>query len=309
MASPSPSTSNNLIFATIQTNLEQWLQYREEFADEFIKHKALYLGAEPSPCRVCDIGDAPFRCLDCFSSGPTCQGCIVHQHIHPILHRLQVIPHTHSKRIVLNIHVSQKWNGAFFDDTSLFELGASHQLGHAVDDPCPLPSDPVTLTLFDVSGVHKVRIRYCFCNDIGGNSDNRHRQLLRARWFPATWNRPSTVFTFRLLDFLHKLQTQSKVNLYDFYASLVSVTDSAGQKPPVVCLPLFPIRFLMHPTQYRYNELSLALRIWVHLRQLRRGGCDHITGGFEALGPGSLAVECPACPHPGKNLVSPQVDR
>ena len=61
--------------------------------------------------------------------------------------------------------------------------------------------------------------------------------------------------------------------------------------------------------QYRYNELTLILRIWVYLRQVRCGGGSHISGGFGALAPGSLAVECPACPHPGKNLVSPQVDR
>ena len=61
--------------------------------------------------------------------------------------------------------------------------------------------------------------------------------------------------------------------------------------------------------QYRYNELSLALRIWVYLRQVRHGGGAHTSGGSGALAPGSLAVECPACPHPNKNLVSPQVDR
>ena len=116
---------------------------------------------------------------------------------------------------------------------SLFELGVSHQLGHDVGDPCPLPSDPTTITLFDISGVHKVRIAYCFCSD-RMDPATRRCQLLRIRWFPATWVRPSTAFTFRLLNFLHKLQTQSKVNLYDFYVSLMSVTNAAGMKPPVV---------------------------------------------------------------------------
>jgi len=98
--------------------------------------------------------------------------------------------------------------------------------------------------LFDISGVHTVCITYCFCkrNDEG----NRRTQLLDARWFPASWTRPGTVFTFRLLDFVHKLQTQSKINLYDFYASLVSVTNSAGLTPPVVSHPflLFSVRVL-----------------------------------------------------------------
>lgn len=110
----------------------------------------------------------------------------------------------------------------------------SHQLNHNVGDSCPLPSDPVTLTVFDISGIHTVRIMYCICGDPGVESVARCCQLLRARWFLATLIRPSTVFTFRLLDFLHKLQTQSKVNLYDFYLSLISVTDAAGRKPPVV---------------------------------------------------------------------------
>ncbi|KAF9781860.1 hypothetical protein BJ322DRAFT_1010483, partial [Thelephora terrestris] len=255
--------------------LEEWLQYREEFSDEFIKHEALHLGDEPSPCQTCGDSNALFRCLNCFSCGSSCQSCLVSQHAHGILHRLQ------------------KWNGSFFDDTSLFELGVSHQLGHDINDPCSLPSAPVTLTLFDLSGVHTIRVKFCLCEDNGEEPAARRCQLLRARWFPATCIRPSTAFTFRLLDFLHKLQTQSKINLYDFYTSLVFVNNSAGQKPAV----------------YRYNEFSLVLRIWVHLRQLRRGGGVHVSGGFQALAPGSLSVECPACPHPGKNLVSPQVDR
>ena len=114
---------------------------------------------------------------------------------------------------------------------TLFDLGASYQLGHSPDDSCPLPSDPTNLMLFDTSGAQTVHITYCFCLN---NAGNRRVQLLRARWFPASWSRPGTSFTFRLLNFIHKLQTQSKVNLYDFYTSLVSVTNSAGMSPPIV---------------------------------------------------------------------------
>ena len=150
------------------------------------------------------------------------------------MHRLQVI----SSRLSFSApdpSVYQKWNGSFFNDTLLFELGASHQLGHDIDERCDLPSSPIDLTIFDVSGIHVVRIKYCLC---GGSRDKPvfcRCQLLRACWFPATFSRPSTAFTFRLLDFFHKLQTQSKVNLYDFYNSLSFVSNSAGQKPPVVC--------------------------------------------------------------------------
>lgn len=43
---------------------------------------------------------------------------------------------------------------------------------------------------------------------------------------------------------------------------------------------------------------------WRHLRQLRCGGRGHDPGGVTETKAGELAVLCPACPHPGKNLPS-----
>jgi len=63
------------------------------------------------------------------------------------------------------------------------------------------------------------------------------------------------------------------------------------------------------PLQYRYNEFALVLRVWVDLRRTRRGGGSHLSGRFGALTPGSLAIDCPACPHPGKNLVTSSADQ
>ena len=121
----------------------------------------------------------------------------------------------------------------FFITESLSSLGVVYQLGHRVGERCNIPSIPTELTLFDISGVHTIRIAYCFCNKTGPPA-LRRIQLMRKRWFPATWERPGTVFTFRLLDFLHKLQMQSKISLYDAYATLVSFTDASGLGPVVV---------------------------------------------------------------------------
>ena len=156
---------------------------------------------------------------------------------HP-LHEIQV-DYLHRFISIRLTPFSQRWNENFFTRQTLFDLGLSYQLGHDIDDPCPLPSSAVKLMLFNVSGVHTVRIAYCFCNKNGAQSGNRRVQLLRARWFPASWVRPGTAFTFRLLNFAHKLQTRSKVNLYDFYASLVSINNSVGLSPPIV-------RFFFH---------------------------------------------------------------
>ena len=35
---------------------------------------------------------------------------------------------------------------------------------------------------------------------------------------------------------------------------------------------------------------------------LRRAGRGHDDTGVASTKPGDLAVECPACPHPGKNI-------
>lgn len=44
------------------------------------------------------------------------------------------------------------------------------------------------------------------------------------------------------------------------------------------------------------------MREWRNLKLLKRAGRGHDPGGVEATPQGSCAVECPACPHPGKNL-------
>jgi hypothetical protein len=41
---------------------------------------------------------------------------------------------------------------------------------------------------------------------------------------------------------------------------------------------------------------------WRHLRQLQRAGRGHDPSGVNATQAGELAVICPACPQPGRNL-------
>ena len=52
----------------------------------------------------------------------------------------------------------------------------------------------------------------------------------------------------------------------------------------------------------RYHESLRAFREWRHLKLLKRHGRGHVENGIEKTSPGSCAVECPACPQPGRNL-------
>ena len=50
--------------------------------------------------------------------------------------------------------------------------------------------------------------------------------------------RPQTVFTFECLETFHELTLQGKTNLYDYYHTLLRLSDNANLSAPIVSLPL-----------------------------------------------------------------------
>jgi len=48
--------------------------------------------------------------------------------------------------------------------------------------------------------------------------------------------------------------------------------------------------------------MSRCVRQWRHLKQIKRGGGGHVKTGLASVPDGAFALECPACPHPGRNL-------
>ena len=48
--------------------------------------------------------------------------------------------------------------------------------------------------------------------------------------------------------------------------------------------------------------MSRCVRQWRHLKGIKRGGGAHQAASLSVTTPGALAIECPACPHPGRNL-------
>ena len=101
--------------------------------------------------------------------------------------------------------------------------------------------------VFDTSGIHAVNVDYCDCP--GDNPLDRRTQLLRQGWFPVTFSRPNTVFTFDCLDTFHEHTLQGKGNLYDFYNLLLRKTDNANVSDTVVSDFLLIIVF--------YHELMI----------------------------------------------------
>lgn len=126
----------------------------------------------------------------------------------------------------------QYWQNGFFDKTTLHSLGLVCYLGHG-GDPCLIETPSRNLTIIDMNGWHKVRVGFCAC-DKTAPWHELYRQLIRMRWYPASFSRPRTAFSFDLLDTYHKITLQGKLNLYDFYLAIMQKSDNQGRSKTIV---------------------------------------------------------------------------
>ncbi|KAI0671900.1 hypothetical protein C8Q78DRAFT_972892, partial [Trametes maxima] len=256
--------------------VREWLPLRDHYLDELLRHEGRR-GHQFDQCVVCSTTEPTpipglqvqeyYRCLDCNTLASHCLTCILSLH--------------EGVNFPRSLHRVERWNGQFFEAVSLADLGLVVHLGHD-GAQCPDPAPVRAIMVFHVNGYHTVNIRPCGClTNISSNSPPAWRQFLRADWFPATQKRPVMAFTIEVLKLFHELNLKAKTNAYDFYQTLLRRTDNSG--------------VTKHPFCH-------VVRIWRHLRQLKRGGRGHDPSGISATAPGSLAVMCPACPRPGINL-------
>ncbi|KAJ8700507.1 hypothetical protein PTI98_003522 [Pleurotus ostreatus] len=82
------------------------------------------------------------------------------------------------------------------------------------------------------------------------------------------------------------LSVEGQVSAFEFYKTLARLTDKTEIDAP----------------RDRYTQFLRMSREWRHLHQLKRAARGHDPEGADGTQPGELAVLCPACPQPGKNL-------
>ncbi|KZP28679.1 hypothetical protein FIBSPDRAFT_728847 [Athelia psychrophila] len=253
---------------------QDWLPHRREYLDEMHRHDGLGVSGRPLTCPDCAMQEGVIKCLDCLSGPLKCVQCTMRCHKHLPLHRLQ------------------RWQGTYFADESLQNIGLEVQVGHE-DTDCnnPIPKS-ITFEVVDMSGQHTVTLSFCGCP----GAAHPRVQLLRIGWFPASVDRPNTAFTFDMLNTFQLLNLQGKLSAYDFYHSLLHKTDNMGIQRRG--------DGSSSSMGDRYGQLLPVIRIWRHLKMLKRSGRGHDPMGIESTVDGECAVECPACPHPGKNLPS-----
>ncbi|KAI0696131.1 hypothetical protein C8T65DRAFT_583713 [Cerioporus squamosus] len=250
----------------MQNKVREWIPLRAQTLDELLLYENGPGGiTEDSICPRCCKNKAVVWCTECEGRTLCCPDCIVVEHQHLLLHRLE------------------QWTDKTYIRASLHDQGLVVQLGHNGSE-CPNPSHTTgRLVVVDITGIHEVNVRFCECMCLTTRKYVREWvQALRRGWFPATTHQPATAFTLRLLEVFHETNFQSKISLYDYWRSLERITDNSGTRPTL--------------------QFSHVVRLWRHLVMLKRAGRAHDPAGIEATEPGGLAVECLACPHPGKNL-------
>ncbi|KAF6741396.1 hypothetical protein DFP72DRAFT_1115848 [Ephemerocybe angulata] len=248
----------------------EWIPFRQTFLDELLRHDGHgdFLGNDR--CSKCDDESQLFKCRDCWDGAQLCcRGCTLAAHSS------------------LPFHHIEYWEDTHFEKTCLQALGLRIQLGHG-GGACPNPIvGPKDFNIFDTSGVHPVNIDFCGCSAQSDNS-NKSVQLLRSSLFPATLSRPQTAFTFNFLDTFHQLTLQAKTTVYDYYNTIIRRSD--------------PLELKSIPS--RCNDFHRAFRFWRVLVMFKRLGRGNDPTGVTGTQSGELTIECPACPHPEKNLPS-----
>ncbi|PPQ82072.1 hypothetical protein CVT24_009738, partial [Panaeolus cyanescens] len=247
---------------------------RQQYLDELLRHEGPINSSRLTACADCqkmfEKGvTAGLRCLDCTDGySLRCEACVLALHINLPFHRIEQWEHTH------------------FRKRSTYDIGLVTVLGHDGETACSNPLLPSNLLVLHTNGWNTIRVQYCGCSK--SHTVSRDIQLFRARMLATSSERMRTAFTFDVMELFHELNLQAKITAYDFYHTMSNRSD--------------PLKLRKQPSQL--NNFHRVIRIWRHLYALKRAGCAHNPQGANATQAGQTMVECPACPHPLKNLPS-----
>ncbi|KAG2145301.1 uncharacterized protein EDB93DRAFT_1241161 [Suillus bovinus] len=261
-------------YAKSDAPLHEWMGVNERvgFREEYLLEELRLEGRgslTTTPCSCSNINnniiqEHLYRCEDCYGPEILCKSCCLLKHArHPL-------------------HIIYKWNGTYFERSSLADMGLRVQLGHEGMPCLRSQRGHISFVMIHTNAIHRVNIDFCGCHQ----QVSHRQQLLCCEWYPATPHFPQSACTRRVLEFFLILAWSSKLSGYEFYTSLERLTDNTGLNVP----------------KSRYKEFMRIVRQFHHIKLMKRAGRGNITGGIYDTEPGALAIKCPACPQPGVNL-------
>ncbi|KAJ7026194.1 hypothetical protein C8F04DRAFT_896763, partial [Mycena alexandri] len=116
------------------------------------------------------------RCLDCHAAEFICDNCMLQSHAHIPLHQIQ------------------RYHNGRFSTVGLKNIGMRIALTHLPCDPCPIPVPENHFIIVDTDRAHNVAIDFCGC----GKGGTRAEQLVAARLYPCSYERPRAAISFRM---------------------------------------------------------------------------------------------------------------
>ncbi|KAJ7033051.1 hypothetical protein C8F04DRAFT_932267, partial [Mycena alexandri] len=114
------------------------------------------------------------KCLDCVGGGYLCDACMLRSH--------QRVP----------LHQILRWENGGFSRVDLKTIGMRIPLGHP---GCVARAIEQHFIIVDTDKPHNVAIAFCDCG-VGGT---RAAQLVAARLYPSSYERPRAAITFRMV--------------------------------------------------------------------------------------------------------------
>ena len=239
--------------------LREWLEYRNLYLQEVLTLEA------PPPdtrCTSCQSRLGIYRCTDCIGDQLSCPDCCCRLHRLTPYHRIKRWNGTYFEgsdlvSLGLVIHVGHGGQDcSSYSGASSSNLGSGRDPNDAEeeweDETVGNPADeskwgtdgvagisgahpdarglwgpeiPQTdrLVVVTSTGIFRRRIQWCKCP---GAADG-HIQLLRSQLFSASIRRPSTAFTFDVLDHFHIDAMECKTAALNFYNKLRRLTSNA----------------------------------------------------------------------------------
>jgi hypothetical protein len=164
---------------------------------------------------------------------------------------------------------------AYFDDA-----GAS--TGAGVDPAIAALTMGSLHRVVHTNGVHHIAMVSCQCQ---GN-DVLPLDLFAAQLLPASLKRIKTIFTAQVLDQFRMCNLELKASAYQFNQMLRRLTK-----------PMAPAE-----VDNLYREFRRMTRIWRWMKKLKWAGYAGSAKKAMDVGPGELAIFCPACPQQGINI-------
>ncbi len=232
--------------------MREWLPSRPRYLQELLGMEQL-----PQQSYHCGSTENLLQCSNCFLSTVSCSTCFLHTHQYLPFHRVKrwngqfftassLYAHGHiiylghgGKPCPNNLGDTMAAKDTFVDgltlpgDDEIVEdiLEEQDIDSENIDDPWVDQQLPETiLVVVHTTGVFQQRVHWCSCP----GCPKRHLQLFRMSLYPASIQRPKTVFTFDVLDHCAADMMECKTPAQSFFWKLRRLTNNRfPQKVPV----------------------------------------------------------------------------